>query len=808
MAAPTKNVVNYRSRFFNNMLLFPVWYLVYAFDFWYQAGTRILIILFDMLGIGPIIRHLFASYRRDPTWVGRAIGIIIRLFWLTASLALLGSMLIAVLATTAIYYLAPFMLLRWAPLPFFFFYLIFWFGVYMYILWRQDYWEHIRRGEIIFLPEIRRVLWKRLELSFDDVDPLFTRVIEKPENWKEFVDYLRKRGLHEDDFFSARDWILRKEYRKQSWKFWRDEFFVRRIGVNVGWVAGFLPELKRFSIDLTQEAVLGHLPHVFGREKELNTMLQVLVRPSRNNVLLVGEAGVGKTSLVYSISWFILGRYADVNIPGLADLVEPLRGRRVIELNAAGFVGGMGDRGSLENRLNEVLHELTDGETVLFINQLENLIQTGMIGYLAPLIGSTQFPIIATTTPKVLNEQLSPLSEFMSEFEVIQIKPPSLTEAVRILEGVVNEIEMKTGCFFTYPAIVDAIEMSERYIHNAVLPDKAIKVLVKAGENSRNQEIHTKQIENAIAMTTGIPVGDLSSEETDKLLNLERLLKERIIGQTEAVEEIAKAVRRARTGVSSNQRPIASLLFLGPTGVGKTLTAKTLAQVYFTPSAHSGMNDQELNRLIDQNFMQYDMSEFSEPGSVSVFVQRLTQESREKPFSLLLLDEFEKSEDAIRNLFLQILEEGRLTNAKGESADFRNTIIIATSNAITDLPQNEKTQDRIRERLEKAFRPELINRFDGIVVFTPLGANEIHSIVLIELAKLQNRLKQEREIKLTWTESLVTELSKIGVDPEYGARPLRRIIQDRIEDSLARKILRHELQYGDEYELSPQDLNT
>ncbi len=814
------------SKHLNQILLFPVWYFIFSWGFWYKFVTRTFLKVYDRTGLEVLLRNLIAPFRRDRTFAGYLVGIVIRVVVSAVSIIFLSVITAVLLIAMLAFYLAPFIigfynptswlieklvlpsspildkLLSFKPsiaylLPYF----GFWFVFYVIMVFRSIYWENVKKGKLN--TRLRHEVWKRLEFDPKEADKVFFT------SKKDFIMYLKRRKLNEQDLLSAKNWVLRKEYDKQSWKYWKDDFFYRQIGVNVGWVAGFLPELKRFSIDLTKEAAENDIPHTYGREREVERLLTVLSRSTRNNVLIVGEAGVGKTSLVYAIAWLLLGRRDDIDIPNIDQLIEPIEGRRVIELNTGGLVGGESSRyNSAEARLNKALRELTAGNTLLFVNQVENLVQAGLIGYLTPIIRSTRFPIIATTNTKVYREQLQNIPEFTSEFEVIKLDPPGIVEAVRILEGVATDMEKKNRVFFTYPALHAVAELSERYIHDSVLPEKGIKVMIKAIELSTDRVISVSDVEDAIAKLSGVPVGELAKEEADKLLHLEQLLKKRVIGQDEAIRTISKALRRARTGVSSRERPIASLLFLGPTGVGKTLTAKSLAQVYFTPqTAIESVSEIELNRMIKKNFIRFDMSEFSETGSVTNFIERMTEEVKNKPFSLILLDELEKAEPEIHNLFLQIFEDGRLTNRDGQTMDFRNSIIIATSNAVRRIPPNvTDTKTYVREKLEEFFRPELINRFDGIVTFHEIGHTQIEKIVVIELNRLAKRLKEEHEITITWTKDLVKELAQLGYDPEFGARPLRRIIQDRIEDTLAQKLLRKELQFGDSYQLTVQDL--
>lgn len=801
MKKPVNNVVNYfRVLIVDNLniiALFPIWYFIYSLGFWYRFSTRTYYRFYDALGLEVIVRNLLAPFRRDFTFAGYLVGIFIRVVWLTLGLIFLCGVVILMLFLICAFYGAPF-LVGYLKLPYLLPYFGVWLGIYLIIQGYEKYWKGIKAGHLT--RQLRFEVWARMEFNPKEIEPIYH------SSKNEFVMFLRRNKLNEQDFLSTKDWVLRREYQKLAWQYWRDDFYYRKLGVNVGFVAGFLPELKKYSIDLTKEAVTGNLPHAFGREAEIEKMLTVLSRPGKNNVLLIGEAGVGKTSLIYSLAWLILGVRNGIDLPTLDYLIAPIKGRRVIELNTGGMVGATSYRGSLEARFTEVLRELTAGETILFVNQVENIIQAGLIGYLTPIVRSTRFPIIATTTTKVFNQQLSNLPEFTSEFEVIRLNPPSIVESIRILEGVADQLERKSHVFVTYPALHSIVELSERYIHNSVMPDKGVKVMIKAAELRTHRTLTVADVQAAVTQISGVPVGELSIEESDKLLNLEQILRQRIIGQEEAIRTIARAMRRSRAGVASQNRPIASLMFLGPTGVGKTLTAKTLAQVYFTPQSVTSVSEAQLTKLVESSFVRFDMSEFSEYGAVTGFITRLTQQIKDRPFCLVLLDEFEKAEQAIHNLFLQIIEDGRLTNDDGETVDFRNAIIIATSNAVTMVPADVKPDEYVRGKLQEHFRPELINRFDGLVLFNIIGNTEIKRIVAIELSSLAKRLRDEHEIKLTWTQQLQDELAKLGYDPEYGARPLRRVIQDRLEDSLAQKILRKQLQFGDEYQLTIHDL--
>ncbi|NCS32405.1 ATP-dependent Clp protease ATP-binding subunit [bacterium] len=797
------NVVNYINEIFP-LIGFIKWFTIDTLYFFYKFSTHTTLNVFDNLGLGSILKHLFAPFRRDKTFAGYFIGITIRLVWTLVSSVFIAALFIFFIVLPVAYYGLPYYLYLQNPLfllPYAFV-IIVW---YLIIRRRRAYWKRIETG-VLSDRSVRKHIWKRLSLNPKDADAIYvSSVIQKdPSGLKA---YLQKFRLNERDFISAKTWVLRELWNTRRWQYWRDEFFFRSEGVNRGWFAGFLPELKRYSVDLTEQASRGRLPEVFGREKEMETIITTLDRPSRNNVLIVGQAGVGKRSLVYEIAWFLLGDTSGVEIENIEALVKPLSGKRVIELNAAGLIGGSGT-GNVEARLSRVLRELEAGETILFISQVENLINAGLIGYLSPLLASHTFPIIASTTPDIYRKYLQEFSEFISEFEVIFLSPPSVTETVRMLEHIVGNIENKKGVFFTYPALLEAVELSERYIHNAVLPSKAIHVLEQSIELKEGKTITISTIQKALSKVTGVPIGELSSQESEKLLTLETLLQEHIVGQNEAIRTISRAMRRARTGVSAQNRPIASFMFLGPTGVGKTLTAKVLAQVYFTPSTETVYSESLLTQMVEDNFVRFDMSEFSEFGAVTNFVERMTTEISERPFSLILLDEFEKAEHKIHNLFLQILEDGRLTNDSGQTADFRNTIIIATSNAVTDLKiDDERDNHVLRGKLEEKFPPELINRFDGLVMFDRLSKDNMNFVVKLELNKLKKRLLSQHEISLSWTDLLVSELGRLGYDEEYGARPLRRIIQDRLEDVLAQKILRKELQYGDSYILDVKDLN-
>ena len=803
------NVVNYVLGVFP-FIGFVLWFTIDTLTFYYYFFTRTILNFYDQLGLGAILKHFFAPFRRDKTLVGYMVGITIRIVWTMVSSVLIALLFLVALVLPIFYYYLPYFLYTQNPyllLP----YIVLLIFVYWLVFRNRRFYHTIKQGNLTNR-SVRKLLWKRLALAVKKTDLQYQESINNAD-MKPFYAYLHTFRLNEHDFESAKTWVLNQVWNRQGWQFWRNEFFIRSEGVNKGWFAGFLPELKKYSVDLTEQAAQRRLPRVYGREKELSQIMTTLVRPRKNNVLVVGSAGVGKRSLIYEVAWLLLG-----TSPGLdnsrtkednstIDLVKLLSGRRIIELDTAGLIGGSG-RGNVEARLRRVLTELEAGETILFINQVENLINEGLIGYITPLLSSHSFPIVATTTPEVFRKYIENYAEFVSEFDVLTLTPPGISETMEILERIVMDREKKSHVFFTYQALSESIELSERYIHKAVLPSKAIDVLQKAVEVRQDKIITVSDVQSAVSAMTGVPVGELSTQEADKLLSLERLLSDHIIGQKDAITTIARAMRRARTGVSSASRPIASFLFLGPTGVGKTLTAKVLAQVYFTPTLDATTSEAALTKMVENNFVRFDMSEFAEFGAIVSFISQMTTLVNERPFSLILLDEFEKAENKIHNLFLQILEDGRLTSEEGQTVDFRNTIIIATSNAVTDMQVvTEEDGLLLRERLEAKFPPELINRFDGLVMFERISKNDMSKIVVLELSKLKKRLQSQHEISLSWTVSLVNELARLGYDEDYGARPLRRIIQDRLEEALAQKLLRKELQYGDSYELGVLDLN-
>ena len=627
------------------------------------------------------------------------------------------------------------------------------------------------------------------------------------------------------------------------------------------------PTLNQFGTDLTKQAGEGKLDPVIGRTEEIQRVLQILSRRTKNNPCLIGEPGVGKTAVVEGLAEKIIA----------GDVPETLKNKRVVNVDISSMVAGAKYRGDFEERIKKSLAEVKKvGDVILFIDEIHTIVGAGSAegavdaaNILKPLLARGEVQVIGATTLNEYRKYIEKDAALERRFSPVNVGEPTPDETVEILEGIRDKYEAHHNVKITKEAIESAVKLSVRYINDRFLPDKAIDLVDEAASrvkmrnytrpdsikkledkvlsidkekeeavrvqdfekaaNLRDKENETKKklekekqkwedrntksvsvlteedIADVISSWTGIPVKKLTQDENEKLKNLEKTLHERVIGQNEAVEAVAKAIRRGRVGLKDPNRPIGSFLFLGPTGVGKTELSKALAETLFG-------NENAMIRI--------DMSEYMEPHSVSKLIGsppgyvgfdeggQLTEKIRRKPYSVILLDEVEKAHPDVMNMLLQILDDGRLTDAQGRTVNFKNTVIIMTSNIgarlITDKNilgfsndnnKNEETQKEyetikkdVMGELKKQFRPEFINRIDEIIVFHKLNNEDIRKIMDIMLNQLISRLK-EQEIDIEIDESVKKLLIEKGVDIKYGARPLKRTIQNILEDKIAEAML-------------------
>lgn len=631
--------------------------------------------------------------------------------------------------------------------------------------------------------------------------------------------------------------------------------------------------LDKFGRDLTQAAKNGEIDPVIGREKEIQRVIQILSRRTKNNPVLIGEPGVGKTAVAEGLALEI----AKGNVP------EILKDKRVVSLDLTGMVAGAKYRGDFEERIKAAIDEVKKSKnTILFIDELHTIVGAGAAegsadaaNILKPSLARGDFQVIGATTLNEYRKYIEKDAALERRFQPVKVGEPTPEQAVQILKGLRDSYEAHHKVKITDEAINAAVTLSSRYIADRYLPDKAIDLIDEGASKVRlasltspdnvkeledeiadyekekasaineqdferaarlrdeQKELQTKlddakkkwqeqqkgnsgevtaeDIAKIVSEWTGIPVVQLTKEESERLLNMENVLHERVIGQSEAVTAIAKAIRRGRVGLKDPKRPVGSFIFLGPTGVGKTELCKALAEAMFG----------------DENAMlRLDMSEYMEKHTVSKLIGsppgyvgfeeggQLTEKVRRKPYSVVLFDEIEKAHPDVFNMLLQILEDGRLTDSQGRTVDFKNTVIIMTSNVgarlITEKQsslgfnsENENAEESekkdIKElvtgELRKVFRPEFLNRVDDIIVFNKLNKDEIQQIAVKMLKTLENRL-DKMNIKISFTDNAVSEIADKGFDENYGARPLRRAIQNEIEDPLSEQMLEGKVKDG------------
>lgn len=639
--------------------------------------------------------------------------------------------------------------------------------------------------------------------------------------------------------------------------------------------------LDKYGRDLTQMAKEDQLDPVIGREKEIQRVIQVLSRRTKNNPCLTGEAGVGKTAIAEGLAQ----RIVEGNVP------ELLKGKRIVTLDLSSMVAGSKYRGEFEERLKNIMEELRNSrQVILFIDEIHTLVGAGAAegaidaaNILKPALARGELQAIGATTTDEYKKYIEKDAALERRFQSIFVSEPSKEDTVLILKGLRDKYEAHHRVKITDEAIEAAVELSHRYISDRFLPDKAIDLIDEAAskirldsvtappdlkkledqlekiekekeeavsiqdferaatlrdqekqikedleekknhwtknKNTSNAVLDPEDIATVVSNWTGVPVNKLQEEESERLLNMESVLHQRVIGQEEAVKSVSRAIRRARVGLKDPKRPIGSFIFLGPTGVGKTELSKALAEVMFG----------------DENAMiRIDMSEYMEKHTVSRLIGsppgyvghdeggQLTDKVRRRPYSVILFDEIEKAHPDVFNVLLQILDDGRLTDAKGKTVDFKNTVIIMTSNVGAQMIKRQSTvgfsvdeEDRskneyenmkknVMEDLRRTFRPEFINRIDDIIVFHSLEQAHINEIVKLMVKDVQNRLRS-LGINLQVTEKAMEKVAREGYDPQFGARPLKRAIQKYIEDKISEEILASKVRAGDEVLLKEEN---
>jgi len=619
-----------------------------------------------------------------------------------------------------------------------------------------------------------------------------------------FGGFLLEADLRPDDVRNIILWQEDEEIkRRKKRRFWDYENLSQKGSIGRGWASGYTITLDQYAVDCSQAALQEGINEVVGYKTEIEQTERILSSPGVNNVLLIGEPGVGMENVVKAI--------AIKSIKG-----ESLKGinyQRVMELKIPQLLAQLKSIEEVEDILDKIFREVVNaGNVILVVDDFHNFVGTeiapgaiDITGLLASYLDLPEFKLMAISSYTGLHKRIENNPSILNLFSKVEVKEPSPKETLRFLQRLAPFLEGKYGKFISYPAIEQVVDLTGRYIADVPFPKKAKDVLEETMVRlsaSDDKWLLPEHIDKIVAQKTEIPVGKIETKEKELLLNLEDLIHERIINQKEAVKEVSTSLRRARAKLKKRKGPMGGFLFLGPTGVGKTETAKALASIYF------GSEDK---------MIRLDMSEFQSKEDIPRLIGSsgeeglLTTPIRENPFSLLLLDEVEKAHPNILNLFLQILDDGHITDGMGRKIDFKNTIIIATSNAgykiildelDNDLDFSEVKGKLLDELFDKAiFRPELINRFDAVVVFKPLSKQNLLDIAQLMLNKIQEGLG-EKNIEFVISEELKEKVVELGYDITFGARNLQRTIQDKVENPLAEALLREEIKKGDKVELS------
>jgi len=622
-----------------------------------------------------------------------------------------------------------------------------------------------------------------------------------------FKKILIDNNLKVQDIENLTWWLESIEERiRERKRFWEWKNLIKKGSLAKAWAAGYTITLDRFSIDLSEAVKKQGFPEIIGHQKEIKAVERILARREINNCLLVGEPGVGKKSMVLAL--------AQKSV--LGESLPEVNYKRVVQLDLLPLLAQIETTAGVEAILDKIFQEVVSaGNIILVIDEFHNYVggeeRLGVIdisGVLAPYLNLPQFQIVAVTTFAGLHKYIEQNPSILSLFEKVEVSEISERETLMILENLALSQELVNKKFVSFPALREIVSMAKKYLPAIPFPKGAMDLLDEVMvyvSSAKEKVVLPEHVAKIVFEKTEIPVGEIEIKEREILLNLENLIHQRIINQEEAVKEVSAALRRARAEVTVRKGPMGCFLFLGPTGVGKTETSKALAEIYFGS---------------EQKMIRMDMSEFQNVGDIPRLIGSpgeeglLTTQVRENPFSLILLDEIEKAHPNILNLFLQVLDEGFLTDGLGRKVDFKNSIIIATSNAgfqIILKALKERTEwSGVKQNLldclfERAiFRPEFINRFDAVIVFRPLSKENLLDIAELMFQELKKNLK-EKDVEFIITPSLKEKIVELSYSPVFGAREMRRVIQDKVENVLASALLSGELKRGDKVEIEPKE---
>jgi ATP-dependent Clp protease ATP-binding subunit ClpC len=810
---------------------FFAWYYDQGLHELFELWKNFLLFFWRYFSIADLLVTLLYPWRRDLTarnWRGwspkkslhlflqnffsRIIGAIVRILVIACGISILSITFIAGLLSALIWLCFPFfvayLLYSFAgkslPLGLSGLFFLNWLAIVLtaYLLDKQSSAFHLG-FEAFYDHKLSKRLCHRLGMK----EKRFPQGILDSE--QELNKFLKEKNITFQELQGLMSWEFKREDKLRiSKKFWRWENLKKIKPLGCQWKYGYTVNLDKYAVDLSEfDPTEYRREDLIGRDDELEVLRLVLERPDQNCALIVGETGIGKKTLIHYFARTIRHNRSDAY----------LNDTRVMLLDLGRAISDAINRGlDVENEMRTLFYEASyAGNVILVIEHLEHylgkegsMFHPDLAAVLSEYLSLPSFQLVATSTTKEYHNLIEKEGEVCKYFEVIEMREPAEARVLPILLSKLEKYEHK-HVIFTFAALQEIIAASAKHNWQVPMPERAIDLAmdILVYWSKRNEEVLVteKTVSDFIALKTGIPQGEIQTDERKKLLQLEKLLHRHVIGQEEAVKQVSEALRRARSGINNSQKPIGSFLFIGPTGVGKTEMAKALARAYFGDEKH---------------MIRFDMSEFQTPSSIDRLIGssqlnqqgRLTTQIKDNPYSLILLDELEKAYPEILNVFLQILDEGFVTDAFGEKVNFRNAIIIATSNAGAPLIKEKMEKGEDPENIKQAiidetvrtgvFRLEFLNRFNGVIFFRPLNSKELKSVANLLLQKLSRRLSKEKSIDIAFNESVVDKLIQKGYNPIFGARSLDHYIERTIEDLVATKIISGEVKKGERITVS------